>query len=65
MTIFVDDNFGTWDMEDEDDMDFYRQVQEQSVEKTCQGCGCTVRILPQYGFCNSCADRLERGFDLW
>jgi len=61
---YVDDNFGTWDMEDEDDLDFYNQVQEESVEKRCEGCGRTVRLRPDYYICSSCADTLERGGDL-
>ena len=58
---YYDDNFGHWDMADEDSRDFYRQVQRNSVTKTCKGCGYRVRILPHYAYCNSCADVIERG----
>lgn len=58
---YYDDNFGHWDMADQDDRDFYRSVQRNSVTKTCKGCGRQVRILPHYAYCNSCADVIERG----
>ncbi len=62
---YYDDNFGHWD--DTDDLDvqaFYFRVQQQSVEKTCQGCKRKVRLMPQYAYCDSCATKLERGYDL-
>jgi hypothetical protein len=59
-----DDNFGHWnDMDDPDVMEFYERVQRTNVEKQCQGCGNTVRIQPNYAYCNSCADKRERGVD--
>jgi hypothetical protein len=58
-----DDNFGHWDIRDEDDVDFYRHVQDNSVEKECVGCGRTVNIMPQYDVCDSCATKRERGWD--
>jgi hypothetical protein len=61
---YVDDNFGTWEIEDEGDVAFYQQVQRESVWKKCQGCGRRVKLRPNYGICNSCADRLEQGGDL-
>lgn len=61
---YVDDNFGVWDIEDESDLDFYFQVQEESVWKRCQGCRQVVKIRPQYAFCNTCADKIERGYDV-
>ena len=63
MSGFYDDNFGDWDMEDEGSLEFYRQVQNESVEKTCSICGNTVRLRPQYDKCNTCMDRMERGGD--
>jgi hypothetical protein len=62
---YYDENFGWWDdMDDPDMVDFYHQVQRENVEKTCQGCGRTVRIRPDYAYCNSCADKIERGMDV-
>ncbi len=59
-----DDNFGHWDMEDEDDVEHYRRTQQTNVEKTCVGCGRTVMIQPQYDVCNSCAEKRELGLDI-
>ena len=61
---YVDDNFGTYDIQDEDDIEFYRDVQKRSVRKKCQGCGRMVKILPQYGYCDSCATKREQGYDI-
>jgi rRNA maturation endonuclease Nob1 len=61
---YVDDNFGTYEIESEEDIEFYHQVQKESVWKTCQGCGRRVKLRPDYGICNSCADKAERGWDL-
>ena len=64
MKSYYDSNFGHWDMNDGDDVDFYHDVQSRSVTKTCQGCGHRVKLLPQYGYCNSCATKIEQGYDL-
>lgn len=65
MASFYDDNFGFWeDMDDIDNREFYMQVQKQSVMKKCAICGRRVKLLPQYDKCNSCMERLERGYDL-
>jgi len=61
---FVDDNFGTYNIQDEEDIEFYRSVQQRSVRKKCQGCGRTVKILPHYAYCDSCATKREQGYDL-
>jgi len=64
MTTYYDDNFGCWDdMDDEDTRAFYFQVQRESVTKECKGCGKTVQLRPDYAYCNSCADKIERGCD--
>jgi len=60
---YIDDNFGEWDIRDQDDLDFYHSVQAESVWKTCGDCGSRVKLRPHYGICNSCADRAERGMD--
>ena len=65
MRTYYDDNFGHWhNMDDDDVHDFYYEVQRRSVVKTCNGCGRRVRIMPQYGYCNTCADKREQGWDL-
>ncbi len=66
MPSYYDDNFGHWDMDDdpEETLEFYNKCQEESVEKKCKGCDKTVKILPSYAYCNSCADKMERGIDI-
>jgi len=64
MATYHDDNFGVWDMRDSDDMDFYREVQRNSVTKRCDGCGRKVRLLPHYAYCDSCATKREQGWDI-
>lgn len=64
MPTYYDDNFGHWDIEDDDDVDFYNRVQATNVRKKCQGCGNMVSIQPQYGYCDSCADKREKGYDI-
>ena len=65
MLSYSDDNYGNWDIRDDDDREFYHQVQAESVEKICEGCGQTVMLRPDYGFCNSCADKIEQGMDIY
>lgn len=70
MASYYDDNFGHWEnMEPgnpdrEDNLEFYKRVQKESVWKKCQGCGRRVKIRREYSICNSCATRLERGEDI-
>jgi hypothetical protein len=61
MAQYYDDNFGRWDIEDDDDVAFYHRVQRESVLKICRDCGQEVRLRPSYAICNSCADRIEGG----
>jgi hypothetical protein len=61
---YYDDNYGHWeDMDDPDTLAFYGRVQRESVRKKCAGCGRSVKLRPDYAYCNSCAERLERGED--
>ncbi len=61
---YYDDNYGVWtDMEDEETREFYRDVQKRSVTKKCDGCNRTVKILPDYAYCNNCAEMVEHGLD--
>ena len=61
MQTYYDDNFGFWDIRDQEDVDFYHKVQREGVEKTCVDCGRRVKIRPDYECCNGCADIRERG----
>jgi hypothetical protein len=58
---YVDDNFGTWDIEDQEDIEFYHRVQKESRRKKCKGCGKMARLRPEYVICNECAEKMERG----
>lgn len=60
---YYDDNFGHYDIQDEDDVEFYHQVQRESVLKKCDRCGRKVKLRPDYGTCNRCMEILERGGD--
>jgi len=65
MMTKYDENFGFWeDTDDPEVAEFYNQVQSRSIEKACEGCGRKVRILPEYAYCNGCADDIERGVEL-
>ena len=59
---YVDDNFGTYEIRNEEDVDFYFATHRASKLKKCVDCGRMVRIKPEYECCNSCADARERGF---
>ena len=61
---YADSNFGVYDIDGPDDVDFYHRVQQQSVPTECRGCGNHVNLLPHYAYCNSCADKIERGIDI-
>jgi hypothetical protein len=60
---YYDDNFGHYDIRDEDDVAFYHEMQRQSVWKECRRCGRRVKLRRDYAICNSCADAIERGGD--
>ena len=60
---YIDDNFGTYEIESEEDIEWYHQVQEESVWKICKACTRKVKLRPDYGICNFCAEILERGGD--
>lgn len=60
---FYDDNYGHVEIESEEDLEFYRETQRQSVRKKCKRCKRWVKIKREYALCNSCADAIERGGD--
>jgi hypothetical protein len=65
MAEYYDDNFGHWEnMDEPENRRFYHWIQKTSVEKRCKGCDRMVKIQPQYAYCNSCAEKRERGLDL-
>jgi len=61
--IFIDDNYGVYEINDQDDIDFYHKTQRNSVWKNCDRCGKRVKIRRDYATCNSCAEAIEKGLD--
>lgn len=62
--MYYDDNFGHWeDMDEPENREFYHWTQKHSVRKKCVICGRWFKLLPQYDKCNSCTERIERGYD--
>ena len=61
--IYCDDNFGCRELETEEDVEWYHQVQSESVWKKCDRCGRRVKLRKSYGTCNNCMEMLERGLD--
>lgn len=64
MRVYYDDNFGRWDIEDDEDVVLYHQFQQRNVEKTCAGCGRSVMLQPHYDICDTCATKREQGWDI-
>lgn len=60
---YYDDNFGCYEINSEEDIEFYHHMQRKSRRKKCQGCGRMVKISPDYAYCNSCATKMEQGGD--
>ena len=61
MSEYYDDNFGNWNIEDEDDIRFYNKVQKESIWKICSMCDEKVKLKPEYDKCDSCMNMLESG----
>ena len=62
MSTYYDDNFGHWNIESEEDVEFYHQVQRESQLTVCRQCDRKVMLRRGYNLCNSCADAMERGY---
>lgn len=60
---YYDDNYGWYEIRDQDDIDFYHETQRKSVWKKCQRCQRRVKLRSDYAICNSCAEKIERGMD--
>jgi hypothetical protein len=63
MASYYDDNYGFYEIRDQDDIDFYHQTQKESVWKKCSKCNRRVKIKRDYAICNSCAEKIEKGQD--
>ena len=60
---YYDQNYGHWEnMEEPGMVEFYHQVQKNSVLKQCSICGDMVKIQPHYDKCNDCCDKIESGW---
>jgi hypothetical protein len=59
---YYDDNFGHWEIESQEDVEFYHQVQRESRPTICRQCDRRVLLRPSYNLCNSCAEANERGY---
>jgi len=64
MPGYYDENYGWYDIECEEDVEFYRLTQRESIRKKCEGCNRMVKIRSDYAYCNSCADKVEKGLDI-
>jgi hypothetical protein len=59
MALYYDDNFGHYNIESDEDIEFYHQMQKESELKTCRQCERVVFLRRSYVICNDCADRNE------
>ena len=42
---------------------YLREKDARSVLRECEGCGESVRLPPEHGYCDGCADARESGID--
>jgi hypothetical protein len=61
MAAVYEDNFGFWDIDGQEEQAFFVDVQRQSVQKTCDRCDRSVRLMPSKTLCASCVTALECG----
>ena len=61
MVADYEDNFGFWDVGEQEEQAFFDHVQRESLPKTCDRCGQRVRLLPSKMLCASCVTALECG----
>ena len=63
---YYDDNYGHWDdcdpADNEENEAFRRNVERNSVWKTCKICGERVKIQRHYDKCDSCCRQIESGW---
>jgi hypothetical protein len=62
MLKMEDDNFGNY--EEEENSDFYKRIQRESIWKICSICDEKVKLRKEYNKCNSCMEDIERGFQI-
>jgi hypothetical protein len=64
MTVLYDDNFGYWRVDDAEELAFFKYVQSQSVERSCERCRGAVRLMSSKLLCAPCLSALECGAPL-
>ena len=64
MRVLYDDNFGYWRIDDVEELAFFKYVQSQSVERSCERCRGAVRLMPEKLLCAPCVSALECGAPL-
>ena len=62
MTGYYDDNYGWYEIDCEEDIDYYFYVQANAKEKTCAICKRKVMLMPHYNKCDSCMRKIEGGW---
>ena len=60
MATYYDDNFGHYNIESEEDIEFYHEVQKDSFRTICRQCDGVFMLKRGYNLCNGCADANER-----
>ena len=61
MGAAYEDNFGFWDLDEPEELAFFRHVQRQSVRAVCNRCERTVHLMQPKIICAPCASALECG----
>ncbi len=61
MGAAYEDNFGFWDLDEPEELAFFRHVQGQSVRGVCKRCEGAVHLMPPKTICAPCASALECG----
>jgi hypothetical protein len=46
MPVLYNDSFGYWQVDDAEELAFFKYVQSQSVSRSCQRCRGAVRLMP-------------------
>jgi hypothetical protein len=64
MPVLYDDSFGYWQVDDAEELAFFKYVQSQSVSRSCQRCRGAVRLMPPKLLCAPCVSALECGAPL-
>jgi hypothetical protein len=64
MPVLYDDNFGYWQVDDAEELEFFKHVQSQSIGRSCERCRGAVRLMAPKLLCAPCISALECGAPL-